>query len=64
MKWIRLSGWALIPSALIFLFGFAWDHVINGPFTLVTIMIGLLGFDAYLLGKCRDIIDDDLSCFA
>ena len=43
MKWIRLSGWALILSALIFLFGFAWDHLLNGPFTLFTVMIGLLG---------------------
>jgi hypothetical protein len=50
MKWIRLSGWALILSALIFLFGFAWDHVINGPFTLFTVMIGLLGDILFLIG--------------
>ena len=50
MKWIRLSGWALILSALIFLFGFAWDHVLNGPFTLFTVMIGLLGDILFLIG--------------
>jgi hypothetical protein len=50
MKWIRLSGWALILSALIFLFGFAWDHLLNGPFTLFTVMIGLLGDILFLIG--------------
>ena len=50
MKWIRLSGWALILSALIFLFGFAWDHLLNGPFTLFTVMIGLLGDLLFLIG--------------
>jgi hypothetical protein len=50
MKWIRLSGWALILSALIFLFGFAWDHLLNGPFTLFTVMIGLLGDILFLVG--------------
>lgn len=50
MKWIRLSGWALILSALIFLFGFAWDHLLNGPFTLFTVMIGLLGEILFLIG--------------
>jgi hypothetical protein len=50
MKWIRLSGWALILSALIFLFGFAWDHLLNGPFTLFTVMIGVLGDLLFLLG--------------
>ncbi|MGE5374000.1 MAG: hypothetical protein ACM3XO_03010 [Bacteroidota bacterium] len=50
MKRIRLSGWALILSALIFLFGFAWDHVLNGPFTLFTVMIGLLGDLLFLIG--------------
>ena len=50
MKWIRLSGWALILSALIFLFGFAWDHVLNGPFTLFTVMIGILGDILFLIG--------------
>jgi hypothetical protein len=50
MKWIRLSGWALILSALIFLFGFAWDHVLNGPFTLFTVMIGVLGDLLFLIG--------------
>jgi hypothetical protein len=50
MKWIRISGWALILSALIFLFGFAWDHLINGPFTLLTVMIGLLGDLLFLIG--------------
>jgi hypothetical protein len=50
MKWIRLSGWALILSALIFLFGFAWDHVLNGPFTLFTVMIGLVGNILFLIG--------------
>ena len=50
MKWIRLSGWALILSALIFLFGFAWDHLINGPFTLFTVLIGLLGDLLFLIG--------------
>jgi hypothetical protein len=50
MKWIRLSGWALILSALIFLFGFAWDHLLNGPFTLPTVMIVLLGDILFLIG--------------
>ena len=50
MKWIRLSGWALILSALVFLFGFAWDHLLNGPFTLFTVMIGLLGAILFLIG--------------
>ncbi len=50
MKWIRLSGWALILSALIFLFGFTWDHIINGPFTLATVMIGVLGDILFLIG--------------
>lgn len=50
MKWIRLSGWALILSALIFLFGFAWDHLINGPFTFLTVMIGLFGDLLFLVG--------------
>jgi len=50
MKWIHLSGWALILSALIFLFGFAWDHLLNGPFTLFTVMIGLLGDILFLIG--------------
>jgi len=50
MKWIRLSGWALILSALIFLFGFAWDHLLNGPFTLFTVMIGILGDLLFLIG--------------
>jgi hypothetical protein len=50
MKWIRLSGWALILSALIFLFGFAWDHLLNGPFTLLTVMIGLFGDILFLVG--------------
>ena len=50
MKWIRLSGWALILSALIFLFGFAWDHVLNGPFTLFTVLIGLSGDILFLIG--------------
>ena len=50
MKWIHLSGWALIISALIFLFGFAWDHLLNGPFTLFTVMIGLLGDILFLIG--------------
>jgi len=50
MKWIRLSGWALILSALIFLFGFAWDHLLNGPFTLFTVMMGLFGDILFLVG--------------
>ncbi len=50
MKWIRLSGWALILSALIFIFGFAWDHLINGPFTPFTVMIGLVGNILFLVG--------------
>ena len=50
MKWIRLSGWALILSALIFLFGFAWDHLLNGPFTLLTVMVGLFGDILFLVG--------------
>lgn len=50
MKWIRLSGWALILSALIFLFGFAWDHVLNGPYTLFTVMLGLVGNVLFLVG--------------
>ena len=50
MKWIRLSGWALILSALIFLFGFAWDHLLNGPYTLFTVMLGVVGSVLFLLG--------------
>ena len=50
MKWIRLSGWAFILSALIFLFGFAWDHLINGPFTLTTVLLGLVGNISFLIG--------------
>ena len=50
MKGIRLSGYALILSALIFLFGFAWDHVFNGPFTLLTVTIGLVGSLLFLVG--------------
>ncbi len=50
MRWIRLSGWALILSALIFLFGLVWDHVINGPFTLATVVIGILGDILFLIG--------------
>ena len=50
MNWYRLSGWSLIASALIFLFGFAWDHVLNGPFTLFTVMIGVLGNILFLAG--------------
>ena len=50
MKWIRLSGWALILRALTFLFGFAWDHLINGPFTLFTVLIGLVGNILFLFG--------------
>ncbi len=53
MKWIRLSGWALILSALIFLFGFAWDHVINGPFTIFTVLLGLAGNKLFLIGLPR-----------
>ena len=50
MKWIRLSGWALILSALIFLFGFAWDHLLNGPYTLFTVMLGIVGNILFLVG--------------
>ncbi len=50
MKWIRLSAWALILSALIFLFGFAWDHVLNGPFIIFTVTLGLLGSVLFLVG--------------
>ncbi len=50
MKWIRLSAWALILSALIFLFGFVWDHVLNGPYTLFTVMLGLVGNVLFLVG--------------
>ncbi len=50
MKWIRLSGWALILSAIIFLFGFAWDHVLNGPYTLFTVMLGVVGDILFLIG--------------
>ena len=50
MNWIRISGWALIISPLIFFFGFAWDHLINGPFTPLTVVIGLLGDVIFLLG--------------
>ncbi len=50
MKWIRLSGWALIVSALIFLVGFAWDHLLNVPFSLFTVMVGLLGDILFLVG--------------
>src|SRR5512146_2950827 len=50
MKRLRLSGWALILSALIFLFGFAWDHLLNGPFTLFTVMLGLFGNILFLVG--------------
>lgn len=50
MKWIRLSGWGLILSAVIFLFGFTWDHLINGPFTFFTVMVGLVGNILFLAG--------------
>lgn len=50
MNWIRLSGWALILSALIFLFGFAWDHVLNGPFTVFTVVLGVVGNILFLAG--------------
>jgi hypothetical protein len=50
MRWIRLSGWALILSALIFLFGFAWDHVLNGPYTIFTVLLGLVGNILFLIG--------------
>jgi len=50
MKWIRLSGWALILSALIFLLGFAWDHLLNVPFSFFTVMVGLFGDILFLLG--------------
>jgi hypothetical protein len=50
MKWIRLSGWALILSALIFLIGFAWDHLLNVPFSLVTVLVGIFGDILFLVG--------------
>jgi hypothetical protein len=50
MNWIRLSGWALILCALIFLFGFAWDHLLNGPYTLFTVMLGVVGNILFLVG--------------
>lgn len=50
MKWIRLSGWALILAALIFLIGFAWDHVLNVPFSFFTVMVGLFGDILFLIG--------------
>ena len=50
MKWICFSGWALIISALIFLFGFAWDHLLNGPFTLFTVLLGVVGNISFLMG--------------
>ena len=50
MKWIRISGWALILSALSFLFGFAWDHLLNGPYTLFTVIVGLVGDILFLVG--------------
>jgi hypothetical protein len=50
MKWIRLSGWALILSALIFFIGFAWDHLLNVPFSLVTVLVGIFGDILFLVG--------------
>lgn len=50
MKSIRLSGWALILSALIFLFEFAWDHLFNGPYTLFTVLLGVIGNILFLVG--------------
>ncbi len=37
-------------SAFIFLTGFAWDHVLNGPYTLVTVMLGVVGDILFLVG--------------
>lgn len=50
MKWIHFSGWALILSALIFLFGFVWDHLLNGPYTLFTVLLGVIGNILFLVG--------------
>jgi hypothetical protein len=50
MNWIRLSGWALILSALIFLIGFAWDHLLHVPFSFFTVMVGLFGDILFLIG--------------